>query len=117
MCPKRKVDSYMDFVLDQMRSREDESCRSMFGGYGLYLGADFFGIVYDGRLYFKTEETTREKYRDRGMGPFAPSEKQVLESYYEVPEEIVEDDEQLASWAREAAALKKKGKALARKKR
>jgi len=38
------------------------------------------------------------------MGPFAPSEKLVLKSYYEVPEEIVEDQEQLASWAREAAA-------------
>ena len=117
MCPKRKVDSYLDFVLDQMRSLEDVSCRSMFGGYGLYLGADFFGIVYDGRLYFKTDETTRENYRARGMGPFAPNEKQVLKSYYEVPEEIVEDDEQLASWAREATALKKKGKAPARKKR
>src|SRR3990172_9511431 len=117
MCPKRREDSYMDFVLDQMRSLEDVSCRSMFGGYGLYLGADFFGIVYDGRLYFKTDETTREKYRDRGMGPFAPSEKQVLKSYYEVPEEIVEDDEQLASLPREASELKRKGKAPAKKKR
>jgi len=117
MCPKRKEDSYRDFVLDQLHFLEDISCRSMFGGYGLYLGADFFGIVYDGRLYFKTDETTREKYRDRGMGPFAPSEKQVLKSYYEVPEEIVEDDEQLASWAREAAARKRKGKAPVRKKR
>jgi len=117
MCPKRKVNSYRDFVLDQLRSLEDVSCRSMFGGYGLSLGEDFFGILHDGRLYFKTNETTREKYRNRGMGPFAPSEKQVLKSYYEVPEEIVEDDEELASWAREAAALKKKGKAPARKKR
>ena len=117
MCPKRKVNSYRDFVLDQLRSLEDASCRSMFGGYGLSLGEDFFGILHDGRLYFKTDETTREKYRNRGMGPFAPSEKQVLKSYYEVPEEIVEDDEELASWAREAAALKKKGKAPARKKR
>jgi DNA transformation protein len=113
----RKEDSYRDFVLDQLRSLDGVSCRSMFGGYGLYLGEDFFGIVFDGCLYFKTDETTREKYRAKGMGPFAPGEKQVLKSYYEVPEEIVEDDEQLASWAREAAALKRKGKAPARKKR
>src|SRR4030067_521054 len=66
---------------------------------------DFFGIVYDGRLYLKTDETTREKYRGCGMGPFAPSEKQVLKSYYEVPEEIVEEERELASWAREASVL------------
>jgi len=118
MCAKKKEDSYRDFVIDQLRSLEGVSCRAMFGGYGLYLGEDFFGIVYDGRLYFKTDETTREKYRGCGMGPFAPSEKQVLKSYYEVPEEIVEDDEELASWAREASVLnKRKGKAQARKKR
>src|SRR4030065_1322527 len=88
----------------------------MCGGDGPPLGEYFFGILHDGRLYFKTDETTREKYRNRGMGPFAPSEKQVLKSYYEVPEEIVEDDEELASWAREAAALKKKGKAAGQEK-
>ncbi|MGZ8429443.1 MAG: TfoX/Sxy family protein [Candidatus Deferrimicrobiaceae bacterium] len=104
-------------MIDQLNSLKDVICRSMFGGYGLYLGADFFGIVYDGRLYFKTDESTQEKYRNRGMGPFAPSEKQVLKSYYEVPEEIVEDDEQLASWARESAAIKRKGKATGRKRR
>ncbi len=117
MGAKKKEDSFRDFVLDQLRSLEGISCRSMFGGHGVYLGADFFGIVYDGRLYFKTDETTREKYRSRGMGPFAPSEKQVLKSYYEVPEEIVEDDERLVSWAREAAARKGKKRAPPKKKR
>lgn len=117
MCATRKENFYRDFVLDRLRSLGDVSCRSMFGGYGLYLGEDFFGILYDGRLYFKTDETTRKKYRSRGMGPFAPSAKQVLKSYYEVPEEVVEDDEELASWAREAAARKGKGKAPAGKRR
>ncbi|MBI5576429.1 MAG: TfoX/Sxy family protein [Deltaproteobacteria bacterium] len=115
----KKEDSYRDFVLDQLRSLEGVTCRAMFGGYGLYLGADFFGIVYDGRLYFKTDETTRLEYRDRGMGPFAPGGEVVLKSYYEVPEDIVEDDEELVSWAREAAARKgkMKGRAPARMKR
>jgi DNA transformation protein len=105
-----KEDSFRDFVLDQLHSLEGVSCRSMFGGYGLYLGADFFGIVYDGRLYFKTDESTREKYREQGMGPFAPGGEQVLKSYYEVPEEIVEDDDELVSWARKAASIKGKRK-------
>jgi len=115
MNPKKKEDSFRDFVLDQLRSLGDIRCRSMFGGHGLYRGDDFFGILYEGRIYFKTDETTREKYRSRGMGPFAPSEKQLLKSYYEVPEEVVEDDEELASWVREAASHKLKEKAPRRK--
>ncbi len=43
--------------------------------------------------------------------------EQVLKSYYEVPEEIVEDDEELASWAREAAARKGKRKGRVRVKK
>ncbi|HBX42916.1 MAG TPA: competence protein TfoX [Deltaproteobacteria bacterium] len=112
----RKEDSYRDFVLDQLRFLGGIGCRSMFGGYGLYLGADFFGILHAGRLYFKTDEKTREKYRIRGMAPFAPSEKQVLKAYYEVPGEIVEDDELLASWAREAATCRGRGKVPSREK-
>jgi hypothetical protein len=47
-----------------LRILEGLRCRPMFGGYGFYLGTDFFGILHDGRLYFKTDESTR-KYRDR----------------------------------------------------
>ncbi|MDE2117269.1 MAG: TfoX/Sxy family protein, partial [Betaproteobacteria bacterium] len=30
----------------------------MFGGSGLYSGEQLFGIVYDGRLYFKAHPDT-----------------------------------------------------------
>ncbi len=115
MCAKIIEDSFRDFVFDQLHTLGGVSCRAMFGGYGLYLGADFFGILYDGRLFFKTDESTRKKYRDRGMGAFAAGGEQVLKSYYEVPEDVLEDDEELASWAREAAARKGKGRAPIRK--
>lgn len=113
----RKGDSFRDFVLDQLQSLEGVSCRSMFGGYGLSLGKDFFGIIHKGRIYFKTDETTRGKYAGSGSGPFVPSETQVLTSYYEVPAEVVEDDEKLVSWAVEAASRREKGKRAGGKKR
>jgi TfoX/Sxy family transcriptional regulator of competence genes len=55
MCAKKKEDSFRDFVLDQLRFLEGVACRSMFGGYGLYLGADFFGIAYDVRIPEQTD--------------------------------------------------------------
>ncbi len=117
MNAKRKADSFRDFVLDQLHALGGLRCRAMFGGYGLYLGEDFFGIVYDGRLYFKTDEGTRKKYEGSGMGPFAPSETQILKNYLEVPGEVLEDTEEVTAWAREAASRKRKGKAPAGKAR
>jgi len=95
-------DSFKDFVLDQLQDMRGVTCRRMFGGYGLYQRDTFFGIVYKGQLYFKTDEQSRETYRARGMQFFRPNARQSLKSYYEVPAEIVEDTEQLGEWAKRA---------------
>lgn len=96
-----KKDSFCDFVLEQLRDVPDVHCRRMFSGYGLYRGEIFFGIVSEGRVYFKTNAATRKKYEGRGMQPFAPSAKQILKNYYEVPPDILEDPHELARWVQE----------------
>ena len=101
-----KTDSFKDFVLDQLDGLRGVTCRAMFGGYGLYQGDVFFGIVHKGRLYFKTNETSRTAYRERGMQPFRPNAKQTLKTYYEVPVEILEDQEQLTTWATQATSCR-----------
>ena len=95
-------ESFKEFVLDQLHLLERVDCRSMFGGHGLYCEGIFFGIIADGRVYFKTNTNSVSDYLDRGMKPFQPNPKQTLKNYYEVPVEILEDEEQLAVWARTA---------------
>lgn len=97
------ADSFRDFVLEQLAALPGLRSKRMFGGHGLYSGEQFFGIVYDGRLYFKTHPDTLQGYLDHHAAVFAPSEKQVLKNYREVPVEILEDAEQLSAWARRAA--------------
>ena len=100
-------DTYRDFVLDQLAPLGGElECRRMFGGYGLYFGPAFFGILYAGRLYFKTDQGSRGDYMALGMEPFRPRPRQTLSEYYEVPVEVVENAEQLIRWARRAARAK-----------
>jgi DNA transformation protein len=79
----------------------------MFGGYGLYHGRTFFGIIFRGQLYFKTNEATRGRYVRSGMRPFRPSAKQTLKSYYEVPPEVLEGPDELVAWAQEAIGAKR----------
>lgn len=97
------TDSFRDFVLEQLAALEGQRCKRMFGGHGLYSGEMFFGILFDGRLYFKTHPDTLPDYPAVDASVFAPSEKQVLKNYREVPVEILEDAVQLTSWARKAA--------------
>ena len=97
------ADSFRDFVLEQLASLDGLRCKRMFGGYGLYCGEQFFGIVYDGCLYFKTQPETLSEYLKYNAAVFAPSEKQVLKNYREVPVDILEDSECLLLWAKKAA--------------
>lgn len=100
-----KQDSFKDYVLDQLQGMESVTPRAMFGGYGLYCGDVFFGILHQGRLYFKTNDQTRPAYVEVGMQPFSPSDKQTLKNYYEVPPDVLEDGEQLVAWAASAARI------------
>jgi DNA transformation protein len=101
-----KHDGFRDFVLDQLGELSGLTHRAMFGGYGLYCGRVFFGIIHEGRLYFKTDGTTRVAYVTRDMKPFCPNPKQTLKTYYEVPVDVMEDGEQLTAWAARAVSGK-----------
>jgi DNA transformation protein len=101
-----KDDSFKDFILDQLRELDDVEARRMFGGYGLYQDETFFGILHKGKLYFKVDESTIGEYRKRKMKPFRPNVKQTLRSYYQVPVEILEDNERLCDWAVKAIHCK-----------
>lgn len=95
-------DSFRDYVLDQLRGLEGVTARAMFGGYGLYRRHAIFGIVFHGRLYFKTNPETRLEYERRGARRFRPNERQTLTSYYEVPADVLEDRVLLTEWAERA---------------
>jgi DNA transformation protein len=100
-----KHDGFKDYVMDQLADLRGVTYRAMFGGYGLYCGRVFFGIVHKGRLYFKTNATTAPRYRKRKMEPFRPNAKQTLITYYEVPVDVLEDAEELTIWAQQASDL------------
>ena len=85
------MDTFKDFVIDQLQRIRGLECRRMFGGYGLYANSRFFGILFKGRLYFKTTESTREKYIRAGMKPFRPNAKQTLKNYFEIPVDVLKD--------------------------
>ncbi len=87
-----------------MERLEEVATKRMFGGHGLYARGHFFGIVYDGSLYFKTDDTTRAEYERRGMQSFKPREGQTLGRYFEVPADVLESPAELVEWAERAVA-------------
>ena len=102
--------SFVAYVLDQLAAVDGLGCRAMFGGHGLYRGPTFFGIVFGGRLYLKTDDETAREYVRRGMQPFHPNDRQVLRTYYEVPADVLEDRRRGTEWAEAAARCASAGR-------
>ncbi len=98
-------EGFIVFVLDQMDSIGFVHHRRMFGGVGLYFEDLFFGLLADDAVYFKVDESGRNRYEKAGAEPFRPyGEGSVSMSYYEVPPEVLEDRDELRVWALEAIA-------------
>ena len=70
----------------------------------MYSGKVFFGILYKGRLYFKSDDHTRIEYERCGMKPFQPNGRQTMK-YHEVPADVVERRQELSTWARKAISI------------
>jgi DNA transformation protein len=109
-------DTFKEFVLDQLRAVPELRAKAMFGAHGLYSGGTFFGILDEGRLFFKTDARSQAGYTARGMGPFTyeMKGKTMTMAYHEVPPEVLEQPHELALWARRAiqiAAAKPKKRA------
>ena len=97
-------ESFKEFILDQLSELPELRAKAMFGAHGLYQGGRFFGILDEGRLFFKTDARSRPDYVARGMAPFTfESNGRVIRmSYHEVPPDVLEDPQTLVAWARRA---------------
>jgi DNA transformation protein len=97
-------DSFKEFVLDQLRALPDVRAKAMFGAHGIYSGEHFFGILDEGRLFFKTDAQSEKDFKARGMGPFTYESrgKVMTMSYHEVPPDVLEQPQELTIWARRA---------------
>jgi DNA transformation protein len=85
---------------------EPISVRPMFGGEGLYAGDLIIGLVIRERIHLKTGDANRGAFVAEGCEPFSfmRGKKRMTTSYYAVPDRLLDDPEEFASWARKAQA-------------
>ena len=112
--------TFRTFVLEQLRrTTPGIRDRSMFGGVGIYAAEYFFALIDQDTLYFKVDDSNRSQFEQRGMSPFQPygPDGEVMQSY-QIPEDVLEDPDELGRWATAALAVAARSKrAKARRRR
>jgi DNA transformation protein len=114
------TEGFKNFVRDLFADFGPVTIRNMFGGAGVYADGVMFAILAEDTLYLKTDAVSAFAYASEGMRAFkyTPHGREpVALSYWEVPPRLLEEPEELASWAREAHRIAHAGKAKSPRKR
>jgi DNA transformation protein len=100
---------FVDYVLDCMRQAGMGAVQRerLFGGSGLRIAGELFAVVLRNTLYFVVDDQTRPRFAAAGMGPFTyarKNEQRVIPRWYELPEDVLMDSDELRNWMRDALA-------------
>ncbi|KIZ32574.1 hypothetical protein OO17_29815, partial [Rhodopseudomonas palustris] len=96
------------------------SIRRMFSGFGISVDGVNFALVLRGAIYLRADADSIARFAAEGAGPFQYQTKVktvTVGSYWQLPERLYDDPEELAEWAGRAlaaaqrAALAKRGRA------
>lgn len=95
--------------------------RRFFGGEGICAGEIMFGMIFDDRLYFKTDEESRRAFLAEGCEPFTFEKRStgetVVTGWYALPDRLYDDPEELARWAKQAYEIAAQSETVKRKRR
>jgi DNA transformation protein len=114
-----------DFLIDLFSDFGPVTIRRMFSGLGISAEGTNFALALRGGLYFRADDQTIARFEAEGSKPFqyqTRTKSVTVRSYWQLPERLYDDPEELTDWARAAlsaaqrAALRKRPKARKAKK-
>jgi DNA transformation protein len=115
------VSGFVEHCRDLLSSLGEIRARAMMGGHILYAGELPIALVYEERLYLKSDPASREAYAAAGGEPFTYELRgRVVEmSYWSAPESALDDPEAMRPWAERAigAALRAQAAKRAKKRK
>ena len=115
-----------DFLIDLFSDFGPVTIRRMFSGFGISADGTNFALALRGGLYLRADEHSVPRFEAEGSKPFSYQTRAkivTVGSYWQLPERLYDDPEELTEWARAAlaaaqrAALRKRPKAMKAKKK
>src|SRR3981081_289531 len=96
-----------DFLIDLFFGFGPVTIRRMFSGFGISADGTNFALELRGGLYLRADEQNIPRFEAEVSKPsqYQPRAKTVtVGSYWQLPERLYDDPEELAEWARAALA-------------
>lgn len=106
-----------EFIRELLAPFGPVTIKRMFGGAGIWSEGLMFGLIFDGAIFLKVDETSIPDFEREGSKPFvytrAKSKGRVGRaslSYWRLPERLYDDPDELAVWANRALTIAERKK-------
>ncbi len=117
---RNEEQEFVLYVVDMMQTIGSVYPKKMFGGHSIFLEGLMFALIADGMLYLKADQESEGDFISKGLEAFTYAKKGKITkmSYYQAPEETLEDVDLMNEWANKGygtalrAVSKKKGSRL-----
>ena len=103
--PKEVPETLQYFLSDCLQDEKAYTTKTMMWGYCIYKSGKIFAIYAFDMIYFKTHKSNLQDYIDARAKQFEFEKKDgkiARMGYYVLPEEIMEDREELQKWIEKA---------------
>jgi DNA transformation protein len=108
-----------DFLIDLFSDFGPVTIRRMFSGFGISAEGTNFALALRGGLYLRADGETIARFETEGSKPFqyqTRTKTVTVSSYWQLPERLYDDPDQLRGGARAALAKKRKKAKVVKKK-
>jgi DNA transformation protein and related proteins len=97
-----------DFLIDLFAGFGPVTLRRMFSGFGISADGTNFAMALRSGLYLRADDQTIPRFETEGSKPFqyqTRAKTVTVGSYWQLPERLYDDPEELTDWARAALAV------------
>jgi DNA transformation protein len=100
-------DSFAEFLRERLAPLGRVTMRRMFGKTGVFCDGVMFGMVTDDTLYFRVDDHNRAAFKEAESFPplnYAKKGHTIDLSFWRAPERLLDEPDELVTWARTALA-------------
>ena len=101
------TEGFAEFLREQLAPLGRLTTRRMFGKTGVFCNGLMFAMVSDDTLYLRVDDQNRAVFKEAGSVPplsYATKGRMVDLSFWRAPEWLLDEPDELVTWARAALA-------------
>ena len=100
-------DGFGEFLRDQLAPLGRITMRRMFGKTGVFCDGAMFAMVTENTLYVRVDDQNQATFKEAESSPplnYAKQGRTIDLAFWRVPERLMDDPDELLTWARAALA-------------